>query len=134
MFSRYQPKVSYILQKSKIVLLSEKKKFFISFLYSIVVKLGTAINSFISKFCFWHGLLNPYLLFHGAVWWHCSVTAVTYINLTHCTSRCTTSSVWGTHCWSDECLVTFQAISILLIFTEWGVLSAHTCPQAMNGV
>jgi len=58
-----------------------------------VVQLENAIYSFISKFFFWHGLLNPYLLFHGAVWWHHAVTAVTFINLTHCTSRCITSSV-----------------------------------------
>jgi len=51
MLSGYQPKFSHILQNWKIVLLSEKK-FFVSFLYSIVVQLETAIYSFISKFRF----------------------------------------------------------------------------------
>jgi len=71
----------------------QKKKFLVLFLRSIVVQLETAMYSFIYKFRFWHGLLNPYLLFHGAVWWHHAVTVVTFLNLTHCTSRCTTSSV-----------------------------------------
>ena len=60
MLSRYQPKFSYNLQNWKIVLLS-KKKVFVSFLCSIVVQLESALYSFISKFHFWHRLLNPYL-------------------------------------------------------------------------
>lgn len=67
--SRYQPQFSYILQKPKIFLLSEKKFVFVLFLHFIVVKLEAAINSFISRFHIWHIFLNHAFFFlRGAVW------------------------------------------------------------------